>query len=145
MAFDPDGQGVGGQAGGMNYTLLLSSKRDREKAHRWIDKAPEDFALRMGKATRSDVQNRKMWPMIQDIKRQVPEMAVYTEEQIKLRFLDALGTEMVFLPKLSGEGMFPVGMRSSTLTKAQFGGLLDLLYEYGARHDVKWSDPQEQS
>ena len=35
---------------------------------------------------------------IKDIREQVPGMKEYTAEQIKLRFLDALGTEMTFLP-----------------------------------------------
>jgi hypothetical protein len=37
--------------------------------------------------------------------------------------------------------MFPVGMRSSTLTKEQYAGLIELLYAYGAQHDVQWTDP----
>jgi hypothetical protein len=66
-------------------------------------------------------------------------MAGFTPEQVKLRFLDALGHEMTFLPKLEGAGMFPVGYRSSTLTTEQFGALLTLMDEYGARHGVEWS------
>jgi hypothetical protein len=57
--------------------------------------------------------------------------------------LNALGVEMRFLPCLEGEGAFPVGLRSSTLTKGQFSGLLELLYEYGARHGVRWTDERK--
>jgi len=108
-----------------------------------IDDAPDGDFVQVSAPTRTLEQNAKMHPMIEDIKRQVPEMRAYTVDQIKLRFLDALGTELTFLPKLEGEGLFPVGARSSTLTKDQFSGLIELLYEFGARHNVRWSEPQQ--
>jgi hypothetical protein len=80
--------------------------------------------------------------MIADIQRQVPEMATYSAEDIKLRFLNALGVEMRFLPALEGAGAFPVGLRSSTLTVEQFSGLIELLFKYGAEHGVEWTDPE---
>lgn len=121
--------------------IFLLGPSQKAHAKRLIDGASPDVVCRLGRATRSDKQNRKMWPMIADLKRQVPEMAAYTSEQIKLRFLHALGVEMQFLPALEGQGVFPVGMRSSTLTKEQFAGLIELLYEYGARCGVVWTDP----
>ena len=123
------------------FPLLMSRKDDRAKAHRWIETAEDDIAVRFGKATRTDKQNRKLWPMLQDIQQQAPGMSGFSTEDIKCRFMNALGVEMRFLPVLEGEGMFPVGMRSSSLTKAQFAGLIELLYEYGSRHGVKWSEP----
>lgn len=127
----------------MSDLVRLVGLRQREFAKQLIDAAGSDYVVRIGKETRSEEQNRKLWPMIDDIRRQVPGMAEFTRDDIKLRFLNALGVEMRFLPALEGEGMFPVGLRSSTLTKAQFSGLIELLYEFGARHDVRWSDPAE--
>lgn len=123
-------------------TVFLSTPRQREIAKSVIDRTPDDYCVRFGKVTRTDKQNRKLWPMIADIQRQVPEMATFTAEQTKLRFMDALGCELTFLPKLEGAGMFPTGLKSSTLTVEQFGGLIELLYEYGARHGVEWTDPE---
>ena len=113
----------------------------RDYAKRLIDESAQDEVMRLGKETRSDEQNRKLWPMLKDLQLQVPGMETYSTDDIKLRFLNALGVELRFLPTLEGEGMFPVGLRSSTLTKQQFSGLLELLYQFGARHDVKWSEP----
>lgn len=127
----------------MNHTVRLLGPTQRAYAHRLIDDAPADNVMKLAKETRRDVQNRKLWPMLQDIQQQVPGMESFTTDDIKLRFLNALGTEMRFLPTLENEGMFPVGLRSSTLTVAQFSGLVDLLYKYGAEHDVVWSDPAE--
>jgi hypothetical protein len=126
----------------MPSTVRLIGPTQKEYAKRLIDEAPADHVMRLAKETRRDVQNRKLWPMIADIQRQVPAMAPYSAEDIKLRFLNALGTEMRFLPTLEGEGMFPVGMRSSTLTVAQFAALIELLYKFGAEHGVRWSERQ---
>lgn len=120
-------------------TIFLGSRSARQRAHALLDAAPEGWVMRLGEETRSDAQNRLMWPLIKDLREQVPEHAIYTPEQTKLRFLDALGDEMVFLPKIGNAGHFPVGQRSSTLTKTQFSLLIELIYMEGNKCGVQWS------
>lgn len=125
----------------MNKSVRLTGKCQRNYAKDLIDKAPDNWVVRFGAETRRDAQNRKLWPILSDLQRQVDDMRSYSADDIKMRFLNALGVEMRFLPTLEGEGMFPVGMKSSTLTVAQFAGLITLIYEYGSRHGVTWSEP----
>lgn len=127
----------------MSVTLSLRTDYQRARAQRMVGNAPSDCVVIIRRETRTDEQNRKLWPMLEDIRRQVEGMDAYTRDDIKLRFLNALGVEMRFLPELDGAGMFPVGLRSSTLTKEQFSGLIEMLYEWGARHGVAWSEPEE--
>ena len=127
-----------------NRTVILHGPSQRDYAHRLIDEAPAGYVMKLGEETRRDAQNRKLWPMLGDIRKQVEGMDRYTADDIKLRFLNALGAEMRFLPELEGGGMFPVGLKSSTLTVAQFSALVELIYEYGARHGVVWSEPNPQ-
>lgn len=122
-------------------TIRLTGPAQRAFAKQRVDGAPEGYVVKIAAETRRDAQNRKLWPMLSDLQKQVPEMAAYSTEDIKLRFLNALGVEMRFLPALESQGAFPVGLKSSTLTVQQFAGLIDLIYEFGARHDVKWSEP----
>ena len=122
-------------------TIRLATDVQRRRAHQLIDEAPIGYVMKLGEETRRDAQNRKLWPMIQDVQAQVPEMREYNQEDIKLRFMDALGSELRFLPKLEGQGMFPVGHRSSQLTVQQFAGLIEILYQYGAKHGVNWNEP----
>lgn len=129
----------------MSQTVRLIGETQKAHAKRLIDDAPADHVMKLAKETRRDIQNRKLWPMLADIQRQVPAMATYSADDIKLRFLNALGTEMRFLPTLENEGVFPVGLRSSTLTVGQFSALVELLYAYGAQHGVRWSDPAERA
>jgi len=127
----------------MSHTVRLIGPTQKAYAVRLIDAAPADHVMKLAKETRRDIQNRKLWPMLQDIQRQVPGMETFALDDIKLRFLNALGTEMRFLPTLENEGMFPVGLRSSTLTVAQFSALVEMLYMKGAEWGVIWSDPAE--
>ena len=123
----------------MPKQIFLIGETQKAFAKQCIDEAPKDHVCTIKKATRSDRQNRKMWAMIRDIQNQVKETARRSADDVKCQFLNALGVEMRFIPTLDGNGSFPVGMRSSTLTKEQFAGLIELMFEWGARHNVKWS------
>jgi hypothetical protein len=125
-------------------TVRLVGPKQREYAHKLIEEAPMGHVMKLGAETRRDAQNRKLWPMLQDLRNQVSECSPYTLDELKLRFLNALGVEMRFLPTLEGEGMFPVGLRSSTLTVQQFAGLIELIYAFGAKHGVVWSEPVDE-
>lgn len=120
-------------------TIFLVGETQRQYAKRMIDQAPAGWMVKIAEQTRSDAQNRKLWPMIADMQQQVPDMATYSAEDIKCRLMNALGVELRFLPELEGAGMFPVGMRSSLLTKSQFSALIELIFAYGAKRNVQWS------
>jgi hypothetical protein len=124
-----------------SHTVRLVGDTQRAYAKRLIDGADHGYVMKLGAETRRDAQNRKLWPMLSDLQKQVPGFETYSTEDIKFRFLNALGVEMRFLPTLENEGMFPVGMKSSTLTVAQFAGLIELIYAFGAKHGVVWSEP----
>jgi len=129
-----------------SVSIRLTGQRQRDHAKTVIDSAPDGYVCKIAAETRRDAQNRALWPRLADIQRQVPEMQGYSADDIKTRFLHALGVEMRWLPCLEGQGSFPVGLKSSTLTVEQFAGLLALVDEFGARHGVKWSyNPYEEN
>ena len=126
-------------------TYRLVNDIVRMNASRDAQQAPNGYVCEIRPETRRDAQNRLLWPLIADIQAQVDDMARFSADDVKLRFLNALGQEMRFLPELDGGGMFPVGQRSSTLTVQQFSALCELLFKYGAEKGVKWSRKSEQS
>lgn len=125
--------------------VRIVGNTQRAYAKNLIDKAPLGYVVKIAAETRRDAQNRKLWPMLADLRRQVPGLADYTADDIKLRFLNALGTEMRFLPTLEGQGAFPVGLKSSLLTVEQFSGLVELIYKFGAENGVVWTEPRQQA
>jgi hypothetical protein len=125
----------------IGQTVIL--RGNRETAHRMVDAAPMAAVLNIRPATRSNEQNSKLWAMLSDVSRAKPEGRELTPEVWKALFMHALAHTQRFEMALDGNGVVPVGFRSSRLTKEQMGDLIETIYEYGARHDVQWTEPQE--
>jgi len=121
-------------------TVILSSAAARDRAHHLIRHAPEGYVVTVKPPARSTDQNDKMWAMLSDISLAKPQGRRLIPEAWKAAFMHALGHEVRFTPALDGDGMIPLGYRSSRLTKAQMSDLIELMYEYGARHGVVWTD-----
>lgn len=120
-------------------TIKLIGKTQRDYACQSIRDAPDGYVVVIREETRSDAQNRLMWPLIKDMREQIEGMDDFTPDQTKLRFLHALDNEMQMLPELEGAGLFVVGQRSSTLTKRLFRDLIELMFMHGAKYEVRWS------
>lgn len=121
------------------HTIKLTGPSQREYACQCVKRAPDGYVVVIKQETRTEAQNRLMWPLIKDMRDQIEGLDAFTPNQTKLRFLNALDKEMQFLPELEGAGMFAVGQRSSTLNKAQFTDLIELMFMHGAKYDVRWS------
>lgn len=126
-------------------TIHLVDTEARCRAERMTHSAPKGYYVTISEPTRTLEQNRLMWPLIKDIREQDEDMARFTPDQVKLRFLNALDNEMQFLPELWGAGQFVVGQRSSTLTKSQFSDLIELMFKWGAENAIEWSRKSEET
>lgn len=122
-------------------TVILRGPLQRDLAKKLIDGAPIDAVVNVKAPTRTTDQNAKMWAMLSDVARAQPEGRRWTPETWKCAFMDALGWHVQFCEALDGGRPFPVGFKSSKLTKAEMSDLIECIYEYGSRHDVRWSEP----
>jgi hypothetical protein len=130
------------------WTLKLSPW-NRETAIAWLDKAIANgtdgswWSLVITD-TRTDEQNKKLWPMLQDVANQVPWFGqMLPKEDWKLIFLAALNREVRIVPNLENNGFVNLSTSSSKLSKAQFSELIELIYKLGAERGVVWTDPKE--
>ena len=87
--------------------------------------------------------NAKMWAMLSDVSRAKPEGRTHTPEVWKALFMSACGHAVQFEQGLDGTP-FPVGFRSSRLSKAQMIDLIEFIYAYGSQHGVVWTEPMEE-
>lgn len=120
-------------------TIRLSNTEAKSRACHIIAQAPTGHVAVIREETRSDRQNRLMWPLIRDLREQLSWMGEHTPDDVKLQLLNLLSSEMRMLERLDGGGFFPVGQRSSLLTKSQFSDLLEIIFKYGAENGVSWS------
>ena len=124
-------------------TTPLRTKHQRQRAKDLIDRVGENYVQVLREETRSDEQNRALWGWIKQLREGLPDtFGQFAPNDCKLRLMAALGSVMRFLPELDGGGMFPVGYRSSELTKTQFSALLEIINEYAARNGVKLKGEQ---
>lgn len=118
-------------------TIILNGPVDRHRAHSWIDKAPYATRVEFKASRRSVPQNDRMWAMLTDVATQVQWHGLkLTPDDWKLMFLDALKREVRAAPNLDGTGFVNLGQSSSDLSKAEMSDLMELIAEFGARHDV---------
>lgn len=120
-------------------TVILRGASQRDFAKRLIDRAPSDAVVTIREATRTLDQNAKLWAMLSDVSRAKPDGRCHTTDTWKSLFMHACGHKVQFEMGLDGEP-FPLGFRSSKLTKAQMADLIECIYEYGARHGVQWTE-----
>lgn len=118
--------------------LVLTSDEIRQKAQRWVKGVPDGTRLTFAGPKRSLPQNDRLWAMLTEIAQQRPvhQGAKMNAELWKSVFMQALGAEIVFMPTLEGDGMFPIGHRSSELSKEDFSQLIVLIEEWCARQGV---------
>ena len=93
-----------------------------------------------GGQTRTSVPVRKLWAMLSDVSRAKPDDRAHNPETWKALFMNACGHATRFEVGLEGEP-FPVGFRSSRLSKKQMSDLIEFVYAYGTQRGVIWSEP----
>lgn len=127
----------------MAQTVILHGKSQRDFAKRLIDMAPADAVVSIREAKRTLDQNAKFHAMLSDVSRAMPDGRRHTPEVWKALFMHACGHAVQFEMGLNGQP-FPVGFRSSRLTKKQMSDLIETVYAYGAEKGVVWTEPEAQ-
>lgn len=129
----------------MARNLLRLTPGARQDAHRWVDKALSNWQpgkpwlLEIREPKRTDEQNAALWGLLAQITRQRPvhNGRDMTSDLWKSVFMDALGHEVDYCASLDGKRIFPLGHRSSHLTKAQFADLLTLMLAWCAAEGLE--------
>ena len=126
----------------MNYPpLKLTDHRVRERAKGIIDAAPDGYVVRVSEPTRSLDQNAKMWAMLADVSKAIPDGRRHTPEDWKAIFMNAAGWEVQFVDGLDGRP-FPSGFKSSRMTVSNMADLITFIQAYGDEQGVAWSEPE---
>lgn len=126
------------------HTLLLI-RENRDKAHQGVDAAiaksatGKPWMLELRERTRSDDQNDALHGLISQImkQRRVHNGVQMDKAEWKATFMAALGHEVKLLPRLDGDGFFPLGLSTSQLTVSEFSDLIELILAWCAREGIK--------
>lgn len=132
----------------MKQTYLLRNEAIRNNAIDSIlalpidDKSPHEIHVKEPK--RSKAQNDRMWPMLQDVSRQVLwHDQRYDEADWKDIFtalwLKTKDKKQRTAPGIDG-GVILLGVRTSKMRKANMTELIEIMFWFGSERGVKWSD-----
>lgn len=121
----------------MSRWTHIISEATREKVVAWVRKAPVGMRVTFMEAKRTDAQNRLMWPLLTALSEQlVWHDQKYTPDDWKDFVMHQLGNGR-WMPAEEG-GMVPIGMRTSQLSVAEMGDLIEVIYAFGARSGVSF-------
>lgn len=124
----------------MVQTVILDSRYRRDQAHRLVDAAPLGAVLTIAPPKRSTDQNSRFWAMLSDISRAKPDGHRHTPEMWKAFMMKACGHAVQFaISPVDGEP-FPVGFRSSQLSKAQMSDLMEFMSAWAAEKGIVFSN-----
>lgn len=98
----------------------------------------EGLVCSVAPETRTQAQNRLLWPLLTEVSRQhVHYGRSLIPQDWKNLFMGGLA-HAVFVPSLDGQSVMPLGLSTSVLSKARFSDLLELIHAFGAEHDIKF-------
>lgn len=121
--------------------LILSNEGVRARAMSFVSKAPLGYRVEIKEPKRTLEQNDALWAYLTDVAAQREHQGrKYDAETWKSIFMNALGTEMKFVPTLAGDSVFPLGMRSSKLSKREMSDLIEFIVSWGVQHGVIFHD-----
>lgn len=119
--------------------IFLIGQRQRDYAKQCIDQAPEDFVCVLKQKTRTLEQNALMWALLTDLSQQVNWHGnKLTADEWKDVLSASLKAQKV-VPGVDG-GFVVIGARTSQMTKREMSDMCELIYAFGAEHNVKWSE-----
>jgi hypothetical protein len=87
--------------------------------------------------TRTFLQNRKLWPMLSEVSKQVEWYGyTLTSEEWKIVLTASLKRQKI-VPAIDG-GFVALGLSTRGLSKKDFSDLIELIYAFGAEQGVVW-------
>lgn len=120
-------------------TFRITSRGQLITAFKHADAQAFPFIVEVRDVTRTDDQNRMLWPILKAFSEKVEIRGQrLAPDQFKCVLMHAWGQEVETLPTLDGKSWFPVGFRSSKLTKPEFSDFLSFIQAEAAQRGVEW-------
>ena len=118
----------------------LVHRQARAGAEMAVRAAPDGYVVEVKPETRSLEQNALLWPLLDEVSRQVDWYGQkLTREEWKDVFTAALRKQKA-VPGLGG-GFVVCGQSTSKMGKRMFSDLIELIYSFGAERGVVFREP----
>ena len=120
----------------IGQTIRLTTRLNRARAIGLVDAAPDGAIVNIRPATRSNEQNALLWSLLSEVSRAKPDGRTHTPDVWKALFMSAAGHAVQFEVGLDG-APFPLGFRSSRMSKDQMTDLIEFILQYCAEKGIQ--------
>lgn len=118
----------------------IKSKADRNLIATWASNVPVGTTVEFRAPRRSLDQNALMWSLLGQISKQVDWYGQKLTSEDWKDVLTASLRRTRVVPGIDAGTFVPLGMRTSQMTKEEISELIELIYAFGAGHDVKFRE-----
>lgn len=120
------------------HTVILVGDRQRAYAHRLVDQAPPGYVVTVAEPKRTLDQNALLHVLVTELSIAKPQGIIKTPDGWKAAIMHAAGFQVQFETGLDGKP-FPVGLKTSRLSKSECSQLIDWIYCYAAEQGIELS------
>lgn len=121
------------------YTFILAHDEARRRAAQCVREAPEGWCITISEPTRSLEQNALLWPLLGALSKQVEWHGTKLSPDDWKDMLTASLARQRSAPAIDGNGFVVFGQRTKTYTKSMMSELIELIYSFGAQHNVDFT------
>lgn len=120
--------------------VQIKTKADREKIARWAAGVPDGTTVEFRSPRRTLDQNALLWSLLSQISKQVDWYGQKLTSEDWKDVLTASLRRARVVPGIDPGTFVPLGMRTSQMTKEELNMLIELIYAFGAEHNVKFRE-----
>jgi hypothetical protein len=120
--------------------VQIRTAADRSQIATWTRNVPVGTTVEFRAPRRSNDQNALMWSLLSQISKSVDWYGTKLSSEDWKDVLTASLRHARVVPGIDPGTFVPLGMRTSQMTKEEIANLIELIYAFGAQHDVKFRE-----
>lgn len=120
--------------------VQIKSDADRSQITTWTRNVPVGTTVEFRAPRRSNDQNALMWSLLAQVSKSVDWYGTKLSSEDWKDVLTASLRHARVVPGIDPGTFVPLGMRTSQMTKEEIANLIELIYAFGAEHDVKFRE-----
>lgn len=120
--------------------VQIKTAADRSQITTWTRNVPVGTTVEFRAPRRSNDQNALMWSLLAQVSKSVDWYGTKLSSEDWKDVLTASLRHARVVPGIDPGTFVPLGMRTSQMTKEEIANLIELIYAFGAEHDVKFRE-----
>lgn len=132
---DPDRVSGDGDTG--HRWAFTVGRNSRDLIKRWVERAHDGYRIEISQPKRTDAQNKLLWPLLTSLSMGLKWHGLaLSPEDWKDLLTASYRKEARVVPNLEGNGFVALGMRTSTMSKAEFSDFMEFVFAFASREGV---------